>query len=525
VPERQGPLLEEAAAGGFTSNRAWAVAELRGLGRVNRALQAVLLQVGRARGRAGGQAGTACEHVRLRARAGISSSGPTLTPCVAADPTAQVMPRGVAFHHADLSSEQRALVERAFSSGAWPEPGESACAPWRGAAARALLLPGPGTSLTDHAPPSHLLPARRRLRADGDVHARGGRQPASAARRVPPALHRAVRQPHRPHALPPDGGRRLRWWRQGHRWGAGAGGRAAPARSSTADRGGWAHHALPGPRPPALPGGPRRPRRHRLLRRGHHAGGRRHQEQPAAAHHGEEGGRGEREGHSLARQQPAGPDLHADPRRRPPPPLLPPPLQRPPEPIESCLKAPDKAHKGRPGMRRIILEAVAVSAVATAQDMDRFVRCARAARRPGLAYSAAAAQAPGNCACTAAPRCLQPTPLSPLCPPQVHAAQCRQPRGLQRRAGVDDRGAAPAVPAALHRVSGREGGERAGASGMASSGVGLRFAAPSCARPDPQPPALAPPPPAPRQVARPRPGVRGPATGQGDRRHRQRARP
>jgi hypothetical protein len=45
VPERDAPLCDDAAAAGFRSNRAWAVAELRGLSRVNRALQAVLLQV------------------------------------------------------------------------------------------------------------------------------------------------------------------------------------------------------------------------------------------------------------------------------------------------------------------------------------------------------------------------------------------------------------------------------------------------------------------------------------------------
>lgn len=45
-----------------------------------------------------------------------------------------------------------------------------------------------------------------------------------------------------------------------------------------------------------------------------------------------------------------------------------------PEPIESCLKEPDADHPKRVGMRRIILEAVAVNAVSTSDDVGRFVR-------------------------------------------------------------------------------------------------------------------------------------------------------
>ncbi|KIZ04600.1 DNA polymerase theta subunit [Monoraphidium neglectum] len=73
VPERPGPLCEEAARDGAASNREWAVAELRGLSHVNKSAQDLLLQV---------------------------------------------VPKGVAFHHADLTSEQRSLVERAFACGA-----------------------------------------------------------------------------------------------------------------------------------------------------------------------------------------------------------------------------------------------------------------------------------------------------------------------------------------------------------------------------------------------------------------------
>lgn len=46
IPERPAPLAPDAEAGGFASNRAWAAAELGNLGRVNKALQAKLMEVG-----------------------------------------------------------------------------------------------------------------------------------------------------------------------------------------------------------------------------------------------------------------------------------------------------------------------------------------------------------------------------------------------------------------------------------------------------------------------------------------------
>ena len=48
--------------------------------------------------------------------------------------------------------------------------------------------------------------------------------------------------------------------------------------------------------------------------------------------------------------------------------------QEPPKAIDSCLREPDRDNPGRLGMRRIILEAVAVNAVSTAADVERFVR-------------------------------------------------------------------------------------------------------------------------------------------------------
>lgn len=49
IPERSGPLVEEAAREGFSTNREWFVNELRALSHCRKAVQDALLQVGAAR--------------------------------------------------------------------------------------------------------------------------------------------------------------------------------------------------------------------------------------------------------------------------------------------------------------------------------------------------------------------------------------------------------------------------------------------------------------------------------------------
>lgn len=113
TPERAAPLCEEAEAGGFSSNRAWAVAELRGLGRVNKKLQEVLLKV-----RCRCQISPKCqnsspsEHV-LPCLTSTIKHADLILPCTLQSiqphtnhitPTApRVVPCGVAFHHVDLT--------------------------------------------------------------------------------------------------------------------------------------------------------------------------------------------------------------------------------------------------------------------------------------------------------------------------------------------------------------------------------------------------------------------------------------
>jgi hypothetical protein len=217
------PLIEEAARDGFATNREWAVAELGSLSHVNRAAQAVLLEVRlhvalacSAVVRHSRQPAWAHLHRRImlaHKRLPRPPSHSVPARCAPPSPMRQVMPKGIAFHHADLSSEQRSLVERAFAI--------SACAVGRQRLGSAcfgpvLLLAGarheplPDEGMTH---PSWTT-RRRRVCAGGNLDAGGWRQPARAPCRLPPRLHRHQQQPAGRNEVPADGaavGRPSRW--------------------------------------------------------------------------------------------------------------------------------------------------------------------------------------------------------------------------------------------------------------------------------------------------------------------------